>query len=182
MNIKFNDVVYSVSTTTKLPIASPVINIPTPNIQKGMEIIIDMKETITKCEDLIISFQKSRGLGFNTDISIKLESIIDTATGSVVVGDTSAYIKVINSFLAELVKKSQQEKSMAIVIKKSNLTLYIGKTVYFSMKFSNQVTGEVQSIAKKVSIVSDVKLEILDQSLIISRTKATQISNVKYIS
>ena len=43
---KFNDVIYYVASSTKLPIPSVTINVPTPNIQKSMTIVIDMKINI----------------------------------------------------------------------------------------------------------------------------------------
>ena len=182
-NINFNNVLYYVSETTKLQIPSVTINIPTPNIQKGMVIVIDMKEEITKCEDLVISYQNSKGLGFNTTISIELDSIRDTASGSIIASYSTAYLKLINTYLTQLLIKSKTEKSMTIIVNKSYLKDLKGtETIYFSLKFNNQVTGEIQTIPKKVSIVSDAKIEVLDQALIISRTKITQINNVKYVS
>ena len=147
-----------------------------------MTIVIDMKDSVTKCEDLTISYQNSQGLGYDTTVSIQLDSIKDTATGAVVTTNISSIQKTINALLTQLLVKSKDAKSMSIVVSKIYLSSYVGKTIYFAINFKNKVTGEVQNIPKKVSIVNDAKLEILDQALLISRTAKTQINTVKYVS
>ena len=76
-SINFNDVIYYVTSATKLPVPSVSINVPTPNVQKGMTLVINMKDSITTWEDLVIDYQNSQGLGYNTTITIKLDSIKD---------------------------------------------------------------------------------------------------------
>ena len=83
-SINFNDVIYYVTSLTKLPVPSVSINMPTPNVQKGMTVVINMKDSITTWEDLVIDYQNSQGLGYNTTIAIKLDSIKDTATGNLI--------------------------------------------------------------------------------------------------
>ena len=181
-SINFNDVIYYVKDTVKLPSPNISINVPASDVHKGMTIVISMKDTITTWEDLSIDYQNSQGLGYNTQVSIILDSIKDTSTGSLVSSNIAAIQATINALLNQLIQRSIEAKSRVIIISRSYLKDFSGKTVYFSIKFQNMVTGEVQSIPKMVSIVGSTMLQIQNQALQINRLISTPINTVRYVS
>ena len=158
-SINFNDFIYYVTSATKLPVPSVSINVPTPNVQKGMTLMINMKDSITTWEDLVIDYQNSQGLGYNTTITIKLDSIKDTATGNLVTTNIALIQSTVNNVLAQLIKKSNETKSKVIIVSNSYFKSLAGKTIYFSITFNNFVTGESRIIPKMVSIVGTTMLQ-----------------------
>ena len=178
---KFNDVLYYITSSTKLPIPSVTINVPTPNIQKPMTIVIDMKDTVTKCEDLTISYQNSNGLSYNVTISIHLDSIFDTVTQEFISVNLTQYQYIFDMMINKLLIDSSNAQSKMIILKSTFLNVFKG-IMYIVIKFQNMVTGEIQSIFKKFEIVNDSKLQISNKILSISRTAKTQINTVKYVS
>mmetsp|Transcript_42742 Transcript_42742/g.50082 ORF Transcript_42742/g.50082 Transcript_42742/m.50082 type:complete len:149 (-) Transcript_42742:144-590(-) len=147
------------------------------NIQTEMVPVVLMKETLTTCEDIIIDFSNSKGLGYKTTVSIKLQSVEDTATKAVLTTSLASAQTTINTEIAKLIVQSP-----IIKLSKSYITQLAGKTVYFAIVFKNELTGEVKSLARKVMITSDTRLEVQDQVLKISRDMNTTISTVKRIS
>mmetsp|Transcript_42743 Transcript_42743/g.50084 ORF Transcript_42743/g.50084 Transcript_42743/m.50084 type:complete len:212 (-) Transcript_42743:144-779(-) len=175
--IEFKDVLYHVTSSVRLPVPKIVVNVPTMNIQTEMVPVVLMKETLTTCEDIIIDFSNSKGLGYKTTVSIKLQSVEDTATKAVLTTSLASAQTTINTEIAKLIVQSP-----IIKLSKSYITQLAGKTVYFAIVFKNELTGEVKSLARKVMITSDTRLEVQDQVLKISRDMNTTISTVKRIS
>lgn len=144
--------------------------------------MVSMPESITTCEDMLISFEGSECLSYNFDIVITLDSVLNTTTGEYITEFIDETKQAVYESFVPLIENMKTSDSRFITLGKEEYDESAGRTFNLLFTFHNLISGESKTIAKSVMIKSTERLEITDQVLHIRRNKPTQIDLVKKLS
>lgn len=180
--ISFNDVLYFRNSTITLPLSEVYVAIPMMDKEVEMDPEVILPYVINSCENLYIDFSKSTGLSYNFNISVQLDALQDTTTSNFINTDFLTIQKNFNDAMVPLIQQMIENKSKVLLIKSDFLTSFVDKRLYLSFIFKNMVTGDTQIEHSDIEITSKARVEVLEQSLIVSRDIATIIDVFDVVS